>query len=247
MAALAICSCSGEKQYTIDGVLNIPSQIPYGDTVIDLPSCEGSMVYLMEEDNVIDSCEVVDNRFTFTGTVKPSESYFAQINGMFVSALIVVEPGEISFYSDGMSTTISGTPSNHGLNDVTFQMTSLQEELSQRFQAFEDSLTAIGEEISIEHYSALSQIASEREHQVLDSLYEVNADNLSAAYIAVLRHVEDGSADGLEKGLAEYPEHIRNNSFVQSCLRALRAQEQAAMNEQFLDDSMYADPEEGEE
>ncbi len=244
--AAVFCSCNRQKPYQINGVLNIPSEIPYGDTIIQIPSPEGEWVYLVEGDEPIDSCQIIDNRFTFSGEISDKDAHFVQVISLFCSALVALEPGDISIYSDGMQTVTTGTTSNDAVNSLQLGLSQLETRMQDRFEAISDSLSQLDEEFGFEHYSTLAAEYSALQIQLLDSIYEANPDNLASIYAAVLRHGEDSSAEEFEQSMNEYPERVRNNEFVQSCIRAMRAQEQS-MNGSYLDESMFADPEEAEE
>lgn len=243
VAAVVISSCSNEKPYAINGVLNVPSEIPYGDTIISIPSPEGTWVYLVEGEEPIDSCQVVDNRFAFTGTIKADDAHFAQVACMYFMSLVAIEPGDINLYSDGSETHVTGTPSNDGVNGMFFALGEVENYIQHKMQLIEDSLTQVGEEADYQHFMALQEEYNTLQAAKLDSIYEVNQDNLASVYAAVLRHAGDGSSAEFEAAINEYPERVKNNEFVRSCINAMKEQEAAYGGFQ-LDDSMLIDSEE---
>lgn len=245
LMAVVICSCNREKPYMINGVLNIPSEIPYGDTIIQIPSPEGEWVYLVEDDEPVDSCQIIDNRFTFSGNIKADDAHFAQIASLFCSALIAIEPGDISIYTDGMETVTTGTPSNDGINSLMLALGTAEQQMQERFSEISDSLSQLGEEFGFEHYSALSAEYTAMQAHLLDSVYEANTSNLASIYAAVLRHADDTSADEFEQSMSQYPERVSQNEFVKSCIRAMKAQEQA-MGGVELDESIFDESESAE-
>lgn len=248
LAAAAICSCNSEKPYTISGVLNIPTEMPFGDTVIQIPSPEGEWVYLVEDEDVIDSCQIVDNRFVFTGSVKPSDAYFAQVGCMFFSSLVAVEPGEIKVYTDGMQTTITGTPSNDGINGMMQVLTSLSDEVDVQLNAIADSLGEIGVELAPEHVMDLQEMFDTRSSVILDSVYQANKDNLAGIYAVAIRYGGNSTADEFEEALEDYPKRVRENSFIQELLGALRQREQMMSGDAYdFDPSLFGDSIEDEE
>ena len=99
ISLLALCACKHEKPYTITGTLDLPAQIPYGDTIIDVPSFNDTWVYLLDFDNqLLDSALIADNAFHFEGTVDNRQPYYVQFVSQLGSTLLVIEPGDIEVY-----------------------------------------------------------------------------------------------------------------------------------------------------
>lgn len=243
VASLTICSCNREKPYTINGVLNIPAEIPYGDTLLQLPSPEGEWVYLMEDgEDPVDSCQIVDNRFTFSGVVSKDDAHFAQVGCMFFSALVAIEPGDITISADVMQSTVSGTPSNDALNSMMFEMSAIEETMQQVITAMQDSLDKAGVEMGFEQYEELQNRYITMQGNALDSIYEANKDNLASIYAAVLRNADNGSASEFEEAMNQYPKRVSENAFVKQIIRSLKQQEEM-MQGQSYDENLFGDAE----
>ena len=143
----ALCACKREKPYTITGTLDLPAQIPYGDTIIDVPSFDGSWVYLLDfENQLLDSAQIIDNTFHFEGEVDSREPYFVQFVSQIGSTLLVVEPGDIEIFINP-DITVSGTPSNEAMSDLDAALENLNSETYEYLAKLTDSLRTTGEEV----------------------------------------------------------------------------------------------------
>ena len=233
----ALCACKREKPYTITGTLDLPAQIPYGDTIIDVPSFDGSWVYLLDfENQLLDSAQIIDNTFHFEGEVDSREPYFVQFVSQIGSTLLVVEPGDIEIFINP-DITVSGTPSNEAMSDLDAALENLNSETYEYLAKLTDSLRTTGEEVPEELQMQIAEQFRESMNHILDSAYQANRHNQAAAYAVIMRHIDVQSADEFEQALANYPKSIRENELVQINLRSLRQYE--AMNE---DDSLIFDP-----
>lgn len=236
---LGIASCNQEKPFTINGTLSIPSQIPYGDTIIDIPSPENSMVYLLEDDEPIDSCEVIDNHFAFSGTVLADDAHFVNVASPYFNTLLVIEPGDITIHADGMEQpVIGGTPSNDGINGLLFALAEVEEKIgTMAIELFSSDETEESEsDIDYEALGRLQDQYQQMQHHVMDSVYEANTDNLASIYAAVFRCASVQSAAEFEEALASYPDRVKNHPFVVDLIQTMKAQETAAE----YDDSYYS-------
>lgn len=229
VASAAFTACNGEKDYSINGVVSIPSQYPMPDgTMIDIPSPEGEQVYLCDLDGTpIDSCQIQANRFAFTGKVKEDDAYFCILQCMFGNGLVAIEPGEISVFIDLNNTNITGTPSNDCCDAVQFAMTQSQMTVAEAFQAYQDSIMAIDSTATPDMdvvYSIYQTVDAHRIQQ-MDSIYQANIDNIGGAYAMLMRHSDVESSAELDSCLQQYPERLRNVNVVSAMLEAFRQQE----------------------
>lgn len=226
MLLLLTClSSCGEKPYTITGTLDLPEQIPYGDTLIDVPSFEDTWVYLLDfENQLVDSVQIQDNSFYFEGKVKPSDTYFLQLTCQVGSAMVVIEPGdiEVNFYPD---VTVGGTPSNDAMAEIDEKLEDLNVSTYQYMAELTDSLRAYDQEISDSLQFQLAIQFQQAYTSLLDDAYEQNKSNMAGVYAVLMRHMNVQSSAEFERALSNYPEKIRNNDLLQLNLRLLRQYE----------------------
>lgn len=249
-SVVLLSACHKELPYTITGTLDLPEQIPYGDTVIDVPSFEDSWVYLFDLDNqLIDSTQVQDNHFYFTGEVKPEDSYFVQLAMSVGQSLLVVEPGDIQIYIDKDGLSITGTPSNDCICDIDAAMSNLNSDTYAYLADLTDSLRNEGRELTDSLTLQIAEDFRQTMVSVLDSAYQSNQDNLGAIYAVLMRHMDAETSEAFEQAIAAYPEQVRNNELLQLNLRMMRQYEQMYQADstglEGLDPSMFAPIEEG--
>ena len=238
ISILALCACKREKPYTITGTLDLPAQIPYGDTIIDVPSFNDTWVYLLDFDNqLLDSALIADNAFHFEGTVDNRQPYYVQFVSQLGSTLLVIEPGDIEVFINP-DITVSGTPSNEAMADLDAALENLNAETYDYLAQLTDSLRAEGsEEVPEDLQMQIAEQFRTKMNHILDSTYHANRNNQAAAYAAIMRHIDVQSADEFEEAMAKYPKSIRENELVQVNLRSLRQYEQS-----MEDDSLIFDP-----
>ncbi len=241
-----LSGCKGERPYTITGTLDLPAQIPYGDTIIDMPDMEGSWVYLLDFDNqLLDSAQIADNSFKFAGEVDKNDSYFVQFVSQIGSTLLVIEPGDIEVYMNP-DITVSGTPSNDAMSDIDAAVENLNNDTYEYLSQVTDSMRSNGEEISEDLQMQIFEEFRETMNNILDSAYEANEDNQAAAYAVIMRHMDAQSADEFEKAMEKYPKSIQESELVQINLRAMRQYEMMFTGEQQSFDPSLIGIEEGD-
>lgn len=215
VSAAILSSCTNNDTFAIEGTFNIPETFQLGDTVIERGPIEGS-VYLIGLDNTpIDSAEIQDDQFHFTGAVSKDNPYIAYIACDYAIGMIVIEPGNIQIEM-GEQVIATGTPTNDGIA----QMNDGAESISLQMYDELESLRLEGEEsvsdsLLMPIYLRYSQVLSE----FVDSIYTANQDNLLGVYAANLQTSQVQTADDLEAVLAEYSEYVRNSELMQARLR----------------------------
>lgn len=233
VALVALSACNGNKPYTINGTLDLPAQIPYGDTVVDVPSFNDTWVYLFDFDyNPIDSALIEDNKFHFEGEVKPDEVYYAQFACQLGQALIAIEPGDIEVYINP-DIIVSGTPSNDCMADIDAALSNLNNDTYARLAQFTDNLHQIDQEPTEGDLKRFSDEFQRAMNAVLDSAYEDNKNNQGAAYAVLMKLVSCNSSKEFEQKIAEYPEKVQQNELIQTSLKMLRQYEQMADTSDF--------------
>lgn len=219
-------ACQRIRPYTISGTLDLPEQIPFADTIIDVPSFDGTWVYLLDFDNqLIDSAQITDKSFQFKGEVDYKEPYFVQFVSQLGSSLIVIEPGNIEV-TINPDIVVSGTPSNDAMTDLDVALEELNTETRDYYAQLTDSMRLVGEEVTEEMDMQIAEQYHESMNHILDSIYQANRHNMAAGYAVILRHIDVQSADEFERALEQYPKSIRENELVQINLRNLRQYEQ---------------------
>lgn len=241
-SALLLCACQGEKSYTITGTLDLPAQIPYGDTIVDVPSFNDTWVYLIDLDyQKVDSALIEDNSFYFEGKVKQNDAFFVYLVSQLGQSILVVEPGDIEVYINP-DITVSGTPSNDCMTDLESSLTNLNNDTYTYLADLTDSLSAVGEEVSDEQQMQIAEVYRTTMINLLDSAYEANKDNQGGAYAVLMRLMDAETVDDFETALERYPENIRNSQLIQLTLRQMREYEQMDQGSglEDLDPSMFA-------
>lgn len=241
-SALLLCACQGEKSYTITGTLDLPAQIPYGDTIVDVPSFNDTWVYLIDLDyQKVDSALIEDNGFYFEGKVKQNDAFFVYLVSQLGQSILVVEPGDIEVYINP-DITVSGTPSNDCMTDLESSLTNLNNDTYTYLADLTDSLSAVGEEVSEEQQQQIAEGYRTTMINLLDSAYEANKDNQGGAYAVLMRLMDAETVDDFETALERYPETIRNSQLIQLTLRQMREYEQMDQGSglEDLDPSMFA-------
>lgn len=247
---MLLCACNSEKTYTITGTLDLPDHIEMGDTILPVPSLEDEWVYIMDlENEAVDSTQIHDNKFSFSGKVKPDECYFVVlgIGSKLGQSLIAIEPGDIEVYMDQDDITVTGTPSNDCIADLDAAQAKLTTDTYAYFTSINDSLLNLGMVLSDSLAKPIVDEYESKMNALLDSAYNNNQDNLGGVYIVSRRYLDVTSSAELEQALEAYPEKIRNNELIQVTLRMFRQYEemyQYGSGLEDLDPSMFAPAEE---
>ncbi len=211
-AAALLVSCNNAETFSIEGSFNIPESFQLGDTVIERGPIEGS-VYLIGLDNEpIDSVEITDDKFQFTGVVDKKKPYIAYLACDYAIGMLVIEPGEIKVEMSEQ-VVATGTPTNDGIT----QMNDGAEEISNRlydelYALRQDGNDAMSDSLLMPLYLQYSQLLS----SYIDSIYTANKDNLLGVYAANLQTSQIQSAEELESVLSEYSEYVRNSELMQA-------------------------------
>ncbi len=226
-----LSACKEQKPYKINGTIDLPEQMQYADTIIDVPSFEGTWVYMLDlENQLLDSAQITSNSFHFIGEVDPQDTYYVQLLSQIGSALVVVEPGNIEVYFS-LDISVSGTPSNEAMSDMDAALENLNLDTYNYMAQLRDSLHAKGEELSEEQEKLIFDEFQEQMYQIIDSIYNNNKDNQAAAYAVLMRNMHIPDVDGFEKELAQYPKSIQDNELIKVYLRAMRQYQEGESGE----------------
>lgn len=220
-----MASCGGKHQYHIDG------------TVAD-EAFNGQKAYLLNLSTVVDSADIVDGHFSFSGKVE--EPWIATIiasnDNMRAQLDFVVEAGEISL--DLLDDKLSGTPLNDSLQ--TFALSNdnsdLEEELSTYMELYYMAPSAEVRAQAERLYDSVDAIGIGRTFERAMSFYDRNRDNVLGAYaMSVICGTDKLSYAELEKMLNEATPMVREYAPVAAKLAQLRAVEQTSVGKHYTD------------
>lgn len=218
---LLAASCSNERPYTVNGTIQMPDSLQMGDTIIATPSFEGWQVYMLDLDGTpLDSVQIADNKFQFSGTVDKKCPYFVYLANDICVGMIAVEPGDILVTIDEQSLTAVNTPTNDVMTDLDAAVQNLQ-------QGVYDYLAQLTQDNGIEQLpdSVLMPIYMDfmnQSTQMLDSFYTANQGTLAAQYVVNYITSQVNSSDELLEVLEAYPDEIRESQLIKSRLDYLR-------------------------
>lgn len=226
LALCALCACTNNKSYTINGTIDLPETLTIEDSTYTIPSLEGMLVYLFDIDNsVVDSAMIEDNHFSFEGELGEDEdAFFVQFVSPVGGALMAVEPGTIDVKITTDKTYITGTPANECISETDDALSNLRDEFTEKLAQLTDTMGE-DQELDMEQQMSLYSELMERTSSVLDSLYELHKDNIGAGYIVMLKHSDVETVAELEDALSEYPEAIQQNPLIVTNLNLMRQYE----------------------
>ena len=217
-------SCSHDKPYTISGVIDIPDSLQLGDTIIATPSFEGWQVYMLDMEGApIDSVEISDNKFAFTGNVDDRSPFFVYLANDICVGMIALEPGDIQITINESTLIASGTSTNDMMTDLDGTLQDLQEDVYNKMSliASESEDGVIPDEVMAELYVDFKDQTT----HLLDSFYNAYEGKLGALYVVNYKTAEVQTSDELNVMLAEYPEEIRNSQLMRSRLDYMKQME----------------------
>jgi len=217
---LVAISCSNEKPYTISGSIELPDSLLVGDSLIATPSMEGWQVYMLNlEGESIDSVQIENNHFAFSGIVDQKDPYFVYLASDLCVGLIVIEPGDIQVVIDTESLTATGTPVNDMMIDIDATLLNLQQDT---YAQMAEMTEQYGESMSDSILMPLYQDYMSQYNHVVDSFYQSTNGGLGAVYcVNILTSHAESSAE-LQEAIAEYPDEIQNAPLLQARLKYLR-------------------------
>ncbi|MDO4496473.1 MAG: DUF4369 domain-containing protein [Bacteroidales bacterium] len=219
IALVAMSSCSKVKDYKISGSFDIPAAVQVGDSVVERGDI-GGLIYLLDIDGEpIDSAQIENETFVFTGKVDKSNPYFAYLVCEWGAGLVAIEPGEIQaeLTLDGVRTV--GTPMNDGIADLEAALANSQ-------NAFYDEMMALYNSGNSDSLSQTQMMNFYMRMQsdalnIIDSVYQKNDENLVGVYAANLLVGQAASVEELDEQLGEYSEYVQNSPLIQSFRRYL--------------------------
>ena len=210
ISAVVLASCSDSQIYTIEGSFNIPETFQLGDTVINRGPIEGSVYLIGLDNNPIDSAEIIDEKFMFTGAVSKNNPFFAYIVSDYGIGMLAIEQGAISVEM-GKTVLAQGTPINDGIAGIQ----EFADQISMQLYDEVDAMRANGNEtlpdsVMMDLYLRCNQVLSD----YVDSVYQANQNNLIGVYAANVQTASIQSSEELESVLSEYSEYVRNSELM---------------------------------
>lgn len=218
-AALMLAACSKEKTFTIEGSFNIPETYELADTVLTRGPITGYVYMLDLDGEPLDSAQIIDEKFSFSGIVNSDQPYFAYLVSEYAAGMFVVEPGEMKVVI-GEPVTVNGTATNDAITTLMARVDTLG------FMLY-DEMSALQEQ---NPDSTLDQMAimavynkySEQVNQLVDSLYQANQENLIGVYCANVMTAQVQSVYELESALAPFSDYVKNSELIQQHIKYLQ-------------------------
>lgn len=225
-AFLTLCaSCSNRQQFTINGT--------FGDSQWD-----GHKAYLLNATGIVDSADITEGRFTFSGTVAEPwiGTVAAESDGVRAQLDCIVEPGTINI--DIVNDALAGTPLNDSLqlflqaNDNS----DLESELNAYLQLYYMAPDVVSRAEAERCYDSLEAIAIDRTYRLANDLYSRHHTDLLGAYaMGVLCGTDRLDYAALEQLLADAAPTVRNYPPVDSKLTQLRAVDATSAGRHYTD------------
>lgn len=236
LLALIAVSCSNNKPYSINGTIDMPDSLQMGDTLIATPSFEGWKVYMLDLDGTpIDSVEIADNKFAFSGEVDKRYPYFVYLANDICVGLIAVEPGDIQVTIDQASLIACNTPTNDMMTDLDLSIQNLQEDVYTYLADLTEKND--GEQLPDSVIMPIYMDFMNMTTQLLDSFYTANQGTLGAQYAVNYITSQIQTSDELLEAIEDYPDDIKNSQLIKTRLDYMRQVEAYyKMMEEGMDD-----------
>lgn len=237
LLALIAVSCSNNKPFTINGTIDMPDSLQMGDTMVATPSFEGWKVYMLDLDGTpIDSVEIADNQFAFSGEVDKKNPYFVYLANDICVGMIAVEPGDIQVTIDQASLLACNTPTNDLMTDLDLSIQNLQEDIYTYLADLTEKND--GEQLPDSVLMPIYMDFMNTTTQLLDSFYTANQGTLGAQYVVNYITAQVQTSDELLEAIEDYPDDIKNSQLIKSRLDYLRQIEAYyKMMQEGMDDS----------
>lgn len=202
-----VWGCSKNSKYTLNGEIIPPS----GEKIVLFGFDDGNP-------SPIDTTEIVDGKFTFTGELNMPELVLLRVEGQknYVGQ-IFVEPGEINtqIYPDSMmGNTVTGSEANDVFQtymDEVIDFSKSEQELQQRFR--QAQTTGNQEEmqnIQFEHSTMLENLQLYAKNFIKE-----HRETPVAAYVYLMNFFQQAESEELDSMLTMF-EPIKESDFVQA-------------------------------
>ena len=235
VAALLLTACSKNNTYTIEGSFNIPETYDLADTTLTRGPIEGYVYLINLDGSPIDSAQIVDEKFSFSGIVNPEMPYYAYLVSEYAAGMLAIEPGCIKAVV-GEPFVVTGTTTNDAIAKLMSDVDSIGYDFFDELSALQDSAASPTDSTFQFAFSMLQNKYDNIVTDMVESLYEANQENLIGVYCANVTTVQARSADELESLLERYSEYVRNSELIQLHLEYLKKAESDYSGEDYLGD-----------
>jgi len=225
VAVMALCSCGKSNEYTIAGVA-------------DMDELNGTMVYLIDGRDAVDSATIADGKFTMTGEVENPWVGTLVVRGTSMQAFVdvVVEPGTINV--DMVNNTLDGTPLNVKMKSFTDSMndSALMTELKMYTDMYYMAPDAEARAEAEKLYDSVADIATERTMELAWGLYRENGDNVLGAHaMGIIAQNPEMTYSELDSILSTAAPCVKEKEDVSRRLEQLKAVDATSAGKPYTD------------
>lgn len=212
VAALLLTACNKNSDtYTINGSFNLPETYQMGDSVYTMGPITGYVYLIGLNGDAIDSVQIVDRTFTFTGLADANKPYFAYLVSEYAAGMFVIEPGTMEAVI-GEPVVVTGTPSN---DTITALMERVDEIGVQMYEELSALQSDSGDNLSDSQITPIYTKYSDMVNVMVEELYQKNTDNLVGVYCANVMTVQARSSQELEQLLTRFSQYVRDSELIQ--------------------------------
>lgn len=212
VAAAMLAACSKNNTYNIEGSFDIPETYQVADTVLTRGPITGYVYLISLDGQPIDSAEIVDEKFTFSGLVDAQQPYFAYLVSEYAAGMFAIEPGKMSAVI-GEPVSVSGTPVNDAIVSLMNYVDTLGYCLYDELQSIqsESETEQVDQDQLMSVYGKYSTIVN----TYVDSVYRANSDNLIGVYCANVMTVQVQTLEELDHELESFSDYVKQSELIQ--------------------------------
>ncbi len=221
-----VAGCGKANKFTIGGT-------------VDTDEANGKTVYLYNNETFnagihtpIDSAIVSDGKFLFKGTV--DEPWIGIVANEYITAPVIVEPGQISLDSHG----VGGTTLNDRMQafSSSFSLDDIEAEMQDYIPLYYGATNATERAEAERILDSLEGIANARALDAFWKLYNENSDNILAVIaMEQIVAVGDFTYSELDSIVAAADPRVAKSSVVQEKLEQLRSIEATSVGKHYTD------------
>lgn len=221
LIALASCTSKPSNTYTIKGV------------VPDSLKPQGQVVYLKNGKQTIDSVQMTDSTFTFTGIVVDSINYLRVFVNPNLTAVVMMEPGDITV--DLLTQTASGAPMNDDLKSYMETQKGIQKELTAILEPMTNDST-ISQELLEKKIDSVYKDFTPRMVKSARDMYEKHPnDGLGAMLLAQLLTDSSLKPEDYQALKSQAGEKVLQDKAVQETIAMVENRMSTAAGQMFKD------------
>lgn len=218
-AVMLLAACSKEKTFTIEGSFNIPETYELADTILTRGPITGYVYMLDLDGQPLDSAQIIDEKFSFSGIVNADQPYFAYLVSEYAAGMFVIEPGDMKAVI-GEPVTVNGTSTNDAITALMARVDTIGFMLYDEMSALQEQNpdSTLDQNVIMAIYTKYS----EQVNTLVDSLYQANTENLIGVYCANVMTAQVQSAYELESAIAPFSDYVKNSELIQQHLKYLQ-------------------------